>query len=243
MTDFCYFCNAALCLLVFCYPDSKVFYYGCYVTCTGSLAGGILTFRNSMVYHHFDKLSDLTIHLLPLVTMWNIHWNLRGTAERKQWGFMPVDDIEFGWQFVYEYFSIFYLFFFIWFPLYLLIHYVCWTHIINNGYWCMILFQFERGPLISPIRAKHGDRVALVGFIVQNIIYVTLCSIVTLPGFLSRWYSLVQVLLHTFVTIKNGGDYYMLYFSENYESSLKQLDEIGSGTNFEYKRNNKTSSE
>ena len=106
----------------------------------------------------------------------------------------------------------------------------------------MFLHQFERGPLILPIRKKWGDKIATFAFVIQYTIYVTIFAIQTLPGFLLKWYSIVQVLIYTFITIKNGGDYYMLYFSQNYETNLKQLDEIGSNINFEYKRDNKSNS-
>ena len=173
--------------------------------------------------------------------MWNIHWNLRGTQERADWGFMDVESIEFGWTFLFEYFGGFYTFFFIWFPIYLIIIYGWWSLIIKNGYWWMIGYQFERGPLIAPLRKKKGEVVAVIGFIVQQYIYVTLFAIQTLPGFFFRWYSTIQLLFYTFLTIKNAGDYYIDYFAQNYETNLKQLDEIDSKCNLEYKRDNKSS--
>jgi len=53
-----------------------------------------------------DKLTDLVIHLLPLVTIWNINWNLKGTQEFKDWGFIDLSSISFDFSFVKE---IFYL--------------------------------------------------------------------------------------------------------------------------------------
>ena len=85
----------------------------------------------------------------------------------------------------------------------------------------MLQFQFERGPLILPIKKKWGDKIATLGFIVQQYIYVTLFAFVALPGFFFKWYLTFLLLFYTFIVIKNGGDYYIHYFSENYEIKIK----------------------
>ena len=62
----------------------------------------MVAFRNSVIFHHTDKLTDLVIHLLPLVTMWNINWNLKGTQEFKDWGFFDLSEESFNLGFVKE---------------------------------------------------------------------------------------------------------------------------------------------
>jgi len=186
-----------------------------------------MVFKNSFTYHNFDKLCDLSIHLLPHVTLWNIHWNIRDLPGRKEWGFMDVNDVSFGLEFLYNYFAGFYMIFVPWMVMYYtFILFFSWNRIISKGYNCLILHEINNGRYISKIYKKKGERYAKLMYIVQQLIYVHLFALVTLPGFFFKWYSTANLLLYVILAFYFGSTYYIDYFAKKYEITLETLDSI-----------------
>lgn len=75
--DFCYFANVVFSYFLMKDPTSKRLFYISFMWSTGPLALAIGAFRNSLVFHSVDHLTSLTIHVIPLLSAWNMHW---GTA-------------------------------------------------------------------------------------------------------------------------------------------------------------------
>lgn len=47
----------------------------CFVYANGPFGLAIAAFKNSMIFHRLDNLISLAIHVLPMVTSWNIKWH------------------------------------------------------------------------------------------------------------------------------------------------------------------------
>ena len=58
-----------------------------------------------MIMHKFNSTIDMFLKLAPLITMWNIHWNIRGTAGREYWGFYDPSNDSLGFEFIFKYLS------------------------------------------------------------------------------------------------------------------------------------------
>jgi hypothetical protein len=121
------------------------------------LAYALFRFRNSLIFHHLDKLTDLVIHLLPIVTMWNIHWNIRETAERKEWGFVDTNSFTFNLSFVWDMFYYFNIMYVSWASVYyLIILIVSRERIKQRGYWTLLQMSIDSSKFASKIRDKYG---------------------------------------------------------------------------------------
>lgn len=75
LLDFCYFGNTLFILFLTAYPKNEMLFKMCFVYANGPFSVAIAAFKNSMIFHKLDTLISLTIHVLPMVTAWNLKWS------------------------------------------------------------------------------------------------------------------------------------------------------------------------
>ncbi|KAH6975532.1 hypothetical protein BKA56DRAFT_733770 [Ilyonectria sp. MPI-CAGE-AT-0026] len=69
LADLCYFVNFLLLLSIWVFPSSKRFFMAAYCLAYGNNAVAIIMWRNSLVFHSFDKVTSLFIHIMPCATL------------------------------------------------------------------------------------------------------------------------------------------------------------------------------
>ncbi|KAK0392144.1 hypothetical protein NLU13_1642 [Sarocladium strictum] len=69
LADLCYFVNLLLTLSLWVFPNSKRLFTSAYCLAYGNNAVAIIMWRNSLVFHSFDKVTSLFIHIMPCVTL------------------------------------------------------------------------------------------------------------------------------------------------------------------------------
>ncbi|KAI0124416.1 F-box protein [Xylariales sp. AK1849] len=69
LADLCYFVNFLLCFSLWLFPASKRLFVASYCLAFGNNAVAIIMWRNSLVFHSFDKVTSLFIHIMPCVTL------------------------------------------------------------------------------------------------------------------------------------------------------------------------------
>ncbi|KAI0377422.1 hypothetical protein F5Y04DRAFT_177546 [Hypomontagnella monticulosa] len=69
LADLCYFVNLLLFLSLWVFPSSKRLFIAAYCLAYGNNAVAIIMWRNSLVFHDFDKVTSLFIHIMPCVTL------------------------------------------------------------------------------------------------------------------------------------------------------------------------------
>ncbi|KAK4657982.1 hypothetical protein QC762_202770 [Podospora pseudocomata] len=69
LADLCYFVNFLLLLSVWVFPKSKRLFTAVYCLAFGNNAVAIIMWRNSLVFHSFDKVTSLFIHIMPCATL------------------------------------------------------------------------------------------------------------------------------------------------------------------------------
>ncbi|KAH7362925.1 hypothetical protein B0T11DRAFT_241844 [Plectosphaerella cucumerina] len=69
LADLCYFVNGLLMLTVWAFPNSKRLFMATYCLAFGNNAVAIIMWRNSLVFHSFDKVTSLFIHIMPCATL------------------------------------------------------------------------------------------------------------------------------------------------------------------------------
>ena len=63
--DLCYYINVLNLIFIWAMPDSAALFVACYCLSLGSLASAVITWRNSLVFHDWDKVTSLFIHIYP----------------------------------------------------------------------------------------------------------------------------------------------------------------------------------
>ncbi|PNH55594.1 hypothetical protein VD0003_g2000 [Verticillium dahliae] len=69
LADLCYFVNFLLMLSIWGFPGSKRLFTAAYCLAFGNNAVAIIMWRNSLVFHSFDKVTSLFIHIMPCATL------------------------------------------------------------------------------------------------------------------------------------------------------------------------------
>ena len=69
LADLCYFVNLLLMLSLWGFPSSKRLFTSVYCLAFGNNAVAIIMWRNSLVFHSFDKVTSLFIHIMPCATL------------------------------------------------------------------------------------------------------------------------------------------------------------------------------
>ncbi|KAL5599016.1 hypothetical protein BROUX41_003666 [Berkeleyomyces rouxiae] len=69
LADLCYFVNLLLILSLWVFPGSKRMFTSVYCLAFGNNAVAIILWRNSLVFHSFDKVTSLFIHIMPCAAL------------------------------------------------------------------------------------------------------------------------------------------------------------------------------
>ncbi|KAI0515372.1 hypothetical protein F5B22DRAFT_607032 [Xylaria bambusicola] len=69
LADLCYFVNFLLFASLWLFPSSKRLFIAAYCLAFGNNAVAIIMWRNSLVFHDFDKVTSLFIHIMPCATL------------------------------------------------------------------------------------------------------------------------------------------------------------------------------
>ncbi|KAH8882812.1 hypothetical protein GQ53DRAFT_439805 [Thozetella sp. PMI_491] len=69
LADLCYFVNFLLMLSLWVFPNSKRLFTAVWCLAYGNNAVAIIMWRNSLVFHSFDKVTSLFIHIMPCATL------------------------------------------------------------------------------------------------------------------------------------------------------------------------------
>ena len=65
MSDFCYYANFLLVIYLNVYPKNDDLFKSLFFFANGNIAIAVGAFRNQMVFHKFDNLSSLALHIYP----------------------------------------------------------------------------------------------------------------------------------------------------------------------------------
>lgn len=76
LADLCYFVNFLCMCTIWFFPKSKRLFISTYCLAFGNNAIAIAMWRNSMVFHSFDKVTSLFIHIMPCVSLHVLVHNL-----------------------------------------------------------------------------------------------------------------------------------------------------------------------
>ncbi|CAF3656618.1 unnamed protein product [Rotaria socialis] len=87
--DLCYFINLLTLIYLWIFPSSKILFSVCYTLTHGPLALAIVLWKNSLVFHSFDKVTSIFIHMYPVLTMFTLRWLLPVDLQIKHYPAIP----------------------------------------------------------------------------------------------------------------------------------------------------------
>lgn len=74
LVDFCYFANLIVFLYLMAFPTSDWLLVTSFVFGNGTLAAGVMAFRNSFVPHKIEYMTSLATHAVPLILTHHVRW-------------------------------------------------------------------------------------------------------------------------------------------------------------------------
>jgi Protein of unknown function (DUF2838) len=75
LLDFCYFVLFCVFVNLYFFSDSQIFFKICFMYANGPLTWAIVIWRNSLVFHDYDKITSVYIHFLPCVLYYAWRWH------------------------------------------------------------------------------------------------------------------------------------------------------------------------
>ena len=152
LIDFCYFGNFALLYMINFAPQCQWLFVTCYVYSNGPLAGAIVSFRNSLVFHKIDMLMSLSLHAIPMILCLHMRWEtipLQSHLPPEEQRFAPLADMS-TWADYWHYFFVMPLTIYVpWLIFYGLSNFVL-TDKVNDGTWQCSYNYFHRSFKMLP---------------------------------------------------------------------------------------------
>lgn len=143
MTDFCYASNSLLLVYLNFYPKCDELFKVCFFYSNGALAVSVGAFRNQMVFHNYDNMSSLALHIFPIIVMWNLRWNTmpyEETLTESERHFLSIDtSFDFNKFFIYPMGC-----YFIWVSIYFVINFVVAAKRIRDRNYDNLFLYYEK---------------------------------------------------------------------------------------------------
>lgn len=217
LLDFCYMCQALL--LYYCYwrTDSH-FFQMIFLLCNGPLTFAVVMWKNSIVFHDWDKMFSFIIHYHPSLVTYTIRWH---TAA----GLAPAAPLSLrtlgGAMLLYAFWQI----------MYLIKTEVLDRKKLNSDDQLMTSLRWlafkKPHPIYRRIKKMGYDPNPILLLVVFQFFYSML---VALPMFVAYHYRRVHelYLMGVFlVAVINGAQFYFEVFTESYTKRLVEAAQAG----------------
>jgi uncharacterized membrane protein SirB2 len=230
--DFCYFANALIMLFLGLFPKNDVLFKVFFVYANGPFGLAIPAFKNSMIFHKLDNLISLSIHLIPMVSSWNLRWNTLHeqdkVAESERYFLTLTPENETLASYFVRLFLIPLGLYLLWAFLYSLKVFVISSQRIKERNYETMYVYYMNQPWAAKILQSTplGPRFAPLVFMSLHVSFFMISSVFSALAFFN--FTLHTTLMMTWVglSIWNGANFYMEYFARKYEAGLKALEEV-----------------
>lgn len=229
--DFCYFTNILSVLTMHTYDVLPILFRAVFIFCFGPLTWAVVMWRNSLVYHDFDRMTSIYIHILPGMLIFCVRW-YGLSAENAAVDLSFIDYVVASvlyllWQFLYYY----------------------KTEVVDKDYlnanpefvtslryiasdkknvvarW--VLQQCRRVGLFAPDEEYNSSEFkTLVVFMGAQFIYTILTMVPTVFLYSSFALQLVTIASIFTFTVYNGASYYIEVFSKRYQLKFAKKEDM-----------------
>lgn len=235
MIDFCYLTILCSLINVLLVRSSPVFFKVCFIFSTGVLPIAIPVWRNSLIFHDFDKIISVYIHILPCMLYYTLRWHGKDQNSCQMATCSPLRSTDYLWAL---------LLYCIWQTAYLIKTEVldCDKFNANPQLTTSLRYISKDTKNAVAVGILKGLRVVGVfrkdeGYdsatIKTKLVFVGSQLVVTLISFLPTplfYYSnmahLLWIALIFTISIFNGASFYIEVFSVRYQKHLSRLEEM-----------------
>ncbi|KAI0698601.1 hypothetical protein BC835DRAFT_1333991 [Cytidiella melzeri] len=218
--DLCYYCTILNFVYIWLLPSNAALFVACYCLSHGSLASAVITWRNSLVFHDFDKVTSLFVHVYPPVVFTVIRHYYPNAEDR----FPALKELPHLNPFRALFLSsIIYL---IWQLLYWKFVLIDRRKKIESGLRTTsfsFLLNDKRGVIgrsLSSIPPAYREASFMFGQLVYSIL-TELPAVFLLYD--SSFWSAIFILIIFSVSVWNGGGFYIEVFGRKFERELEAL--------------------
>ncbi|CCM03387.1 uncharacterized protein FIBRA_05517 [Fibroporia radiculosa] len=218
--DLCYYANILNFLYIWLVPSSSALFVACYCLSHGSLASAVITWRNSLVFHDFDKVTSLFIHVYPPLTFTVIR-HFYPNAEQRFPALAELPHLEPIKALLLS--GAIYL---IWQTLYWKFVFIDRRTKIESGQRMTslsFLLNDKRGVIgraLSKVPRQYRETVFMIGQLVYSVL--TELPAVFLLYDSSLWSGVFLIFIFA-VSVWNGGGFYIEVFGRKFERELEAL--------------------
>ncbi|THG99537.1 hypothetical protein EW145_g7247 [Phellinidium pouzarii] len=217
--DLCYYATILNFIFIWFAPSSATLWIACYCMSHGSLASAVITWRNSLVFHDFDKVTSLFIHIYAPLVFTVIRHHYPGVESRfpavakaprleplKAFGFSAV--IYIIWQALYYKFVL-----------------IDRRKKIESGErttsfsWMLN----DRRGVIGRMLGRVPQRYREFSFMTGQLIYTMVVELPVLVLYQSSFWSATYLLFLFSMSVWNGGGFYIEVFGRKFERELEAL--------------------
>ncbi|TNV72987.1 hypothetical protein FGO68_gene9866 [Halteria grandinella] len=228
--DFCYFANILIMIFLNFTPKNDILFKVFFVYANGPFGLAIPAFKNSMIFHKLDNLISVTIHLVPMVSSWNLRWHtLQEEATKDTRYFLTLSpETESFTTYLTRLFLIPLSLYLLWAFLYSLKVFVISSKRIKDRNYETMYIYYMNQPWAAKIllNTPLGPRAAPFIFMTFHVTFFVVSSVFAGMAYFSFTVHSVMMMTWIGLSVWNGANFYMEYFSRKYESGLKALEEV-----------------
>jgi hypothetical protein len=225
LVDFCYFANLLIAVFHCKYPKDERLFVATFMHATGPLAVATGAFNNSLVFHSIDHLTSLAIHVIPMVSVWNLRWSTLPVETANEYYLnLPLDYS----PPIIQVISDAVLSYLVWAVPYCgLLFSIKYERIKERKYDC--LFMYCAGlPVFQPLLDFGGrDRLPVI-FMTGHFVYYISSVLIAYVCFHSYYLHSLWMLATLYICFWNGASFYMDYFAKKYHISIEKLQQLES---------------
>ena len=235
--DFCYFANTLIIYFLQFQPKSEILFKVFFVYANGPFGVAIPAFKNSMIFHKIDNLISLAIHVIPQLSSWSLRWHTipyEANLPENERVFVSFDHASLehqSWiQFLsHNFLTLFvipFVLYLVWALFYWLVVFVMRSQRIKDRNYETMYIYYMNQPKCAAMFSKFGPRFAPVVFMNFHVLFFVVTSVVALLAYSSFYVHTCMMLVWITMSVWNGANFYMEYFSKKYEINLQKLEEI-----------------
>lgn len=213
--DFCYYANMVTILFIYFGQNNQFVFNSIFLFCFGPIIWAIPIFRNSLVLHSLDRITSCVLHIAAPLACFVIRWmdydNVFGQRDIET---MPLKT-------TYAYAVSIYMVWAVFYYIMIFVVFLDKLHIYEN------LYIYSMGnKSIKKFCFTFGERFHRPMYMLFHLSYFLVCSVLGVVQYHYRAFNFLVLAFCCSISVWNGANYYMVWFSKKYEKQLALL-EVG----------------
>ena len=229
LIDLCYFTSALTIYFIWYVPFDERVFRTFFLMANGCVAFSLALFANKMVFHDPDCVTSIGIHGAPMIISYVIRWHLipeeaNWPAERRQ--FTTISTNLSITDYLLQMVIYPYIFYGIWLSFYFFVTFkISAEKIKKNDYKTLVAYWRAHRWFKAWVERNKEETVPYL-YLLSHCGFFTICHCVALVKFHSQWFHFIVVTGYLFVSMWNGANYYMEFFSKRYEEKLAKIEAL-----------------